>query len=98
LIDGAKVAYPVDMAIKINPFELTNVFANYTMKNVSHLRGSKIQFAVNNLANSHNITGVGPSISPTVAAPYVQSPYDLLNLLPGRSFSITFTGGYAPKR
>ena len=84
--------------MKINPWDLVNVFANYTIKNVSHLRGSKIQFAVNNLVDSHNIVGVTPGVKPTATAPYVVSPLDQLNLLPGRSFSITFTGGYAPRR
>jgi iron complex outermembrane receptor protein len=97
-INGASIPYPVDDAVKINPWDLVNVFANYTIKNVSHLRGSKIQFAVNNLVDSHNIVGVTPGVKPTATAPYVVSPLDQLNLLPGRSFSITFTGGYAPKR
>ncbi len=75
-----------------------NVFLNYTIKNSSHLRGTKIQLAVNNLANSHNLVGVTPGTAATATAPFVQSPSDLLNLLPGRSISITITGGYAPKR
>jgi iron complex outermembrane receptor protein len=85
------------MAILINPCDLTNVFVNYTIKNTSHFRGTKIQFGVNNLANSHNIVGVTPVTAPTLTAPYVQSPYDQLNLVPGRSFSLTITGGYAPR-
>ncbi len=75
-----------------------NVFLNYTIKDTSHLRGTKIQFAVNNLANSHALVGLTPGAKPTLAAPYVLSQLDQLNLLPGRSFSITITGGYAPKR
>ena len=84
-INGIKIPYPVDQAITINPWDLTNVFVNYTIKNASRFRGTKIQFAVNNLANSHNIVGVTPAIAATAAAPYVQNPGDLLNLLPGRS-------------
>jgi iron complex outermembrane receptor protein len=98
LINGIKVPYPVDQAIVINPFELTNFFANYTIKNSSRLRGTKIQFAINNVANSHNIVGITPAIAATAAAPFVASPGDLLNLLPARSFTITITGGYAPRR
>ena len=75
-----------------------NVFANYTIKSSSWLRGSKIGLAVNNLANSHNLVGVTPAIAPTASAPYVQSPSDLLNLLPGRSVMVTFTAGLAPRR
>ena len=51
-INGVKIPYPVDQAITIQPWDLVNVFFNYTIKNSSFLRGTKIQFAVNNLANS----------------------------------------------
>ncbi len=97
-INGIKIPYPVDQAITINPFNLVNVFANYTIKNQSWLRGSRIGLAVNNLADSHNIVGVTPAIAPTATAAYVQNPGDLLNLLPGRSVLVTFTAGWAPKR
>jgi iron complex outermembrane receptor protein len=98
VIDGLKVPYPVDQAITIHPFSLTNVFVNYTIKSASHFRGTKIQFAANNLLDNHSIAGVTPFTAATASAPYVQSPNDQLNLLPGRSFSITITGGYAPRR
>ena len=98
VIDGAKIPYPVDEAITINPFNLVNVFANYTVKNASWLRGSKIGLAVNNLANSHNIVGVTPAVAATAAVPYAQNSGDLLNLLPGRSVMLTFTAGLAPRR
>ena len=98
IINGIKVPYPADQAVTINPFELTNFFLNYTMKNSSRLRGTKIQFAINNLANAHNIVGVTPAVAATAIAPFVPNGGDLLNLLPGRSFTITVTGGYAPKR
>jgi iron complex outermembrane receptor protein len=97
-INGVKLPYPVDEAIAIQPFQLVNAFVNYTVKNSSFLRGTKIQLAVNNLANSHNIVGVTPATAATATVPYVQNSGDLLNLLPGRSITITFTGGYAPKR
>jgi iron complex outermembrane receptor protein len=98
LIGGIKVPVPVDQAITIDPFNLVNVFVNYTVKNASHFRGTKIQFALNNLANSHSLVGVTPAIAATASAPFVSNGADLLNLLPGRSMSITITGGYAPKR
>ena len=98
LIDGQKLPFPADQAVSINPFDLTNVFVNYTIKNASRLRGTKVQFAVNNLANSHNVVGVVPAIAATPTALFVPNGGDQLNLLPGRSFSITVTGGYAPRR
>jgi iron complex outermembrane receptor protein len=98
VINGITTPYPVDNAVTIDPWNLVNFFANYTVKNTSHFRGTRIQLAVNNLANSHSLVGVTPGVSPTVAAHYVLSPLDQLNLLPGRSFSLTITGGYAPRR
>ena len=38
-INGLKLAYPVDQAITINPFSLTNVYVNYTIKNASFPAG-----------------------------------------------------------
>jgi iron complex outermembrane receptor protein len=99
LINGQMLPFPVDQAIEIDPFDITNGFVNYTIKNASRYRGTKIQFAVNNLANSHNVVGIAAAgIKPTFAVPYTESPNDQLNLLPGRSFSITVTGGWAPRR
>jgi iron complex outermembrane receptor protein len=97
-INGISVPVPVDQALAIEPWNLVNVFLNYTMKSSSHFRGTKIQLAINNLANSHSLVGLTPGVSPTLTAPYVQSPNDQLNLLPGRSISLTITGGYAPKQ
>ncbi len=98
LIYGQKLPFPVDQAISLNPFDVTNVFINYTIKNASRLRGTKIQLGVNNLMNSHNVVGVTPAIAATPAVAYVANGGDLLNLLPGRSIAITITGGYAPRR
>ena len=41
LINGQKLPFPVDQAVSINPFDLTNVFVNYTIKNASRLRGNQ---------------------------------------------------------
>jgi hypothetical protein len=75
-----------------------NAFINYTVKGSSFLRGAKIQLAVNNLANTHALVGVTPALAATAASPFVPNGADLLNLMPGRSITITITGGYAPKR
>ena len=97
-INGIKIPYPVDQAITINPFSLTNVFVNYTVKGSSWLRGSKIGLAVNNLFDNHNVVGVTPAVAPTASVAYVQNGSDLLNLLPGRSVMVSLTVGYAPRR
>ncbi len=97
-INGIQVAYPVDQAITIAPFNMMNYFANYTINKASWLRGSKLGLAINNLANSHSIVGVLPAVAATATVPYVQSPYDQVNLLPGRSVMATLTVGLAPRR
>jgi iron complex outermembrane receptor protein len=97
-VSGVTLSFPVDQAVSINPFDVTNVFVNYTIKNASWLRGSKLGLAVTNLLDSHNIVGVAPAVAPTATTPYVYSPYDQINILPGRSIMATFIIGYAPKR
>jgi iron complex outermembrane receptor protein len=97
-VNGISIPVPVNEAVAIQPWNVVNFFANYTMKGSSHFRGTKIQFAVNNLANAHSIVGITPGVAATATTAYTQSPSDLLNLMPGRSISITITGGYAPRR
>jgi iron complex outermembrane recepter protein len=97
-INGVPLAFPADQAVTINPFNLVNVFANYTIKNASFLRGSRIGLAIDNLANSHNIVGVTPATAAVPGALFVPNPNDLLNVLPGRSIMVTFTAGWAPRR
>jgi iron complex outermembrane recepter protein len=98
LIGGIKIPYPVDQAITINPFNLLNVYVNYTVKNASWMRGSKIGLAINNLTDDHSIVGITPAIAATATAPFVPNSGDLMNLLPGRSVMVTFTAGWSPKR
>jgi len=98
LINGASVPYPVDQAVSIQPWNLENLFINYTIKNSSHFRGTKIRLAINNLADSHALVDIKPSSKPTAAVHFAPSGLDLLNLMPGRSVSLTITGGWAPKR
>jgi iron complex outermembrane recepter protein len=98
LIGGLNLPYPVNQAITIKPFDLTNLFFNYTVKGSSWMRGSKIGFAVNNLADNHNVVGITPFTAATSTVAYTPNPLDQLNLLPGRSVMLTLTVGWAPKR
>jgi iron complex outermembrane receptor protein len=88
----------LNQAIPIDAFNLTNVFVNYTLKDRSHLRGTKIGLAINNLFDHHNIFGVVAANTGTAAVPYTISPNDQLMLLPGRSIMVTLTAGFAPNR
>ena len=83
----------INQAIPIGSFSVLNLFFNYTVRGDSWLRGTKIRFAVNNLANNHAIVGVVPASTVSNAA----APGDTLTLLPARSVSMTMTFGYAPR-
>jgi iron complex outermembrane receptor protein len=82
--DGAT---PGDNAYVIDPVVLTNMFINYTIKNPgSFAKQAKFQLSINNLFDSHAVTGISGSASS--ANP---SANDLITLLPGRSVNLTAT-------
>ncbi len=83
----------INQAVAIDPFNVTNLFINYTFKGDTYLRGTKVRFGVNNLFDQHNIVGIAPYSTKS----NVPAPGDILTLLPGRSISLTMTFGYAPK-
>jgi iron complex outermembrane receptor protein len=78
-------------AVPIDPFEITNLFFNYTVPGTSRLSQSKIRFSVNNLTDSHAITSVTPASTKSNAP----NPNDVLILMAGRSVSVGFTIGVA---
>jgi iron complex outermembrane receptor protein len=86
----------VHQAFVIDPFNITNLFFNYTLRGTSKLSQSRIRLAVNNLTDSHALTGVpqGGTAKSTSLAP---SAGDLLTVMPGRSVSVGFTVGFSPK-
>ena len=74
----------------INPVVLTNMFVNYTIKNpVAYTKKAKVQLAVNNLFDKHNIIGISGSGSDS-------NPLagDLITTLPARSVSLTLTADF----
>ena len=81
-------------AIAIDPFNITNLFLNYTVKQKSFLRGTKFRVGFNNLFDKHNIVGLTPAATTTSTA----APGDFLTLMAGRSVSVAVTFGYAPKK
>ncbi|HET9831988.1 MAG TPA: TonB-dependent receptor, partial [Vicinamibacterales bacterium] len=76
-------------AIPIDPFNLTNLFFNYTLRGSSRFSASRIRLAVNNLTDSHAITAVTAASAKSNAA----APGDILTLMAGRSVSASFTVG-----
>jgi len=98
----------------VNPFNLTNAFLNYTVRNGSHFDQTKIKLSFNNLFNQSSITGNGPVGSvptQTISAngtTYTdvfntagQTPInggDNVSVMPGRSIVLSVTFGWSPKR
>jgi iron complex outermembrane receptor protein len=87
-VDSAKNT--LHEAYTIDPVVLSNLFVNYTIKSPgSYAKQTKVQFAVNNLMDSHSITGIAtPTANATSSAPKAT---DVLNILPGRSINLTLT-------
>ena len=83
----------IHQAVPLDPFNITNLYLNYTIKQNSRLRGTKFRLAFNNLFNDHTIVGVTPASTKTSVA----APGDFLSLMAGRSVSVAVTFGYAPK-
>jgi iron complex outermembrane recepter protein len=81
----------IHQAVPIDPFNITNLFFNYTVRGTSRLSRSRIRLAVNNLTDSHAITAVNAA-SVKSNAP---APGDVLTLMSGRSVSVSFTVGIA---
>ena len=88
----------VNQAVPIHPWSVSNLFLNYTVKNSSFLRGSRLGLAVNNLFDNHSIAGITPATPATASVPFAPAGGDLLTLLPGRSVMATLTVGFAPRR
>jgi iron complex outermembrane receptor protein len=80
-------------AVAIDPFNITNLFVNYTLRNSSQFAQSRIRLSVNNLFDSHAIIGVSPASTRSS----LPAPGDVLTLMAARSVSLTFTVGFSPR-
>ncbi|HEY7335937.1 MAG TPA: TonB-dependent receptor [Bryobacteraceae bacterium] len=88
----------VHQATQLNSFWMNNLFFNYKLPTNSFFNGSKLKLSFNNLFNFHDVVALAPGVSATATVPYVQSGADTLELLPGRSVSVTFEMAMAPRR
>lgn len=84
----------LNQVIPIEPFNVTNLFFNYTVRNGSRLDQTKFRLSFNNLFDQHNITSITQVAKGAV---YLPGPGDSLGLLPGRSVTLTVTLGFSPK-
>jgi iron complex outermembrane receptor protein len=85
----------LNQVIPIAPFNVSNLFFNYTIRKGSRWDQTKFRFSVNNLLDNHNITGVTQAAKGAVFLP---GPTDTLQMLPGRSITMTVTLGLTPRR
>jgi len=83
----------IHQAVAIDPFNISNLFVNYTIGGASKLANSRIRFAVNNLTDSHAITAVTPASTKSNAP----APDDVLTLMSGRSVAVSLTVGYGSR-
>lgn len=79
----------IHQAFTIDPTLMTNLFVNYTFKNLSHIaKQGKVQFSINNLLNRHDILDVSGAAGSSSASP---STNDVLTTTAARSISTTLT-------
>ena len=82
-----------NQAIAISPFNLADIYLNYTLRNGGRFQATRFSLAVNNVFDNLNIVGVTAASTKTSDP----SPLDQLQLLPGRSVSFTVTFGFSQK-
>ena len=86
----------INQAFTLNPFNITNAYINYTLKENSIFKQTMFRLSLENLSNEHAIVGIGtPATGSSSLNP---SPNDQLTLLPGRSIMLSMTVGYSPKK
>jgi len=81
-----------NQAVKIDPFEITNLYLNYTIKGESRFAETKLRLTFNNLFDQHNITAV----SLAGKTNNVPGPADLITKMAARSVTMSVTFGLSP--
>jgi iron complex outermembrane receptor protein len=98
----------------VNPFSVTNMFLNYTIRSGGRFDQTKVRLSFNNLFDEHSVTGTTLTASPltetfasngvTYTDPFRtngQTPIsgaDNVGLLAGRSVILSVTFGLSPRR
>ena len=93
----------------INPFNTTNAFVNYTVRNHSIFDQTKIRLGADNLLDQQNMTALtlaGSSTSTVIQGTTLVDPFnqttaiagsDNPTFMSGRSFTLSVTFGFAPR-
>ncbi len=79
----------------IDPFQVTNLFFNYSVRGGKLLDGSKLRLSFNNLFDTRSVTSVSAANKTAVFTP---AAGDALGLLAGRAVTVSFIFGVSPKR
>ena len=89
---------PYHQTVPLDPWWMSNLFLNYTIRNGSKFDQSKIKLSFNNLFDNHDIADIGAANATTGSLVlYTPSPSDTTQLLPGRSVMVTFQLGFSPR-
>jgi len=84
--------FTVTQAVAIDPFNITNLYINYTLKSLSKFSQTRIKLTFNNLFDKHSIVGVKPAATTS----NLPAGGDILTLLAARSVSLSLTFGFSP--
>jgi iron complex outermembrane receptor protein len=96
----------------VSAFDTTNAYVNYTVRNHSIFDQTKIRLSANNLLNEHNMTALGlAGTAPTqlLSGSTLTDPFTTAGVTPingsdtptfmaARSYMLSITFGFAPKR
>lgn len=95
--DGTTVSTSItaNQVIPIDPFDISNLYLNYTVRGDSRFNNTKVRLSFNNLFDARNITSLTAANAGTTFTP---ASGDTLGLLPGRSLTLTVVFGYGRER
>lgn len=86
-------------AVPLDPFWVSNLFFNYSLRHGSRFDNSKVKLSFNNLFDNHNIADISAANGVTGDnVLYTPDGLDAVELLPGRSVMITLQLGLSRER
>ena len=92
----ASTSITANQVIPIDPFDVSNLYFNYTLRNSSsRFDNTKFRLSFNNLLDARNITSVTAANTGTTFTP---AAGDTLGLLPGRSITMSVVFGVGKGR
>ena len=80
----------------VNPFSVTNMYLNYTIRSGGHFDQTKIRLSFNNILDEHNITSISPGTKATKLPAGTQGATQALAGYPTYTDPFNTVGGSAP--